>query len=52
MAKPLLPLLSLVVLLAGCGSPSLSPGEVTDSACAGGREASHACQVERYKNMP
>lgn len=50
MARSLL--LIAVVLLAGCGSPALSPGEITDSACGPGREASQACQVERYKNMP
>ena len=47
MSKSVL-LIPLLIALAACGSTGPSPSTATDSACGPGREATQACQIERY----
>lgn len=48
MFRPLLLHLALLALLAGCSGLPIAPRE--PSACDAG-EATHDCQVERYRNV-
>ena len=46
------PVLMLLLALAGCAAvPAPAQRAAIPSPCAGGNEASYACQVERYQNV-